>query len=47
MTTSVGDLTTQAAISAIVAAHRGQRGSLLPILWNTVPKFSKTRSSFR
>ncbi|MET8781806.1 MULTISPECIES: formate dehydrogenase subunit gamma [unclassified Streptomyces] len=32
MTTSVGDVTTEAAISAIAAAHRGQRGPLLPIL---------------
>jgi formate dehydrogenase subunit gamma len=35
MTTSVSDakdVTTQAAISAIVAAHRGRRGPLLPIL---------------
>ncbi|PAZ12537.1 formate dehydrogenase subunit gamma [Streptomyces sp. SA15] len=32
MTTSVRDVTTEAAINAIVAAHRGQRGSLLPIL---------------
>ncbi|MFG2887088.1 formate dehydrogenase subunit gamma [Streptomyces sp. NPDC048297] len=32
MTTTVSDLTTRAAISAIVAAHRGQRGPLLPIL---------------
>jgi formate dehydrogenase subunit gamma len=32
VTTSVSDVTTQAAISAIVAAHRGQRGPLLPIL---------------
>jgi formate dehydrogenase subunit gamma len=32
MTTSVSDVTTQAAIGAIVAVHRGQRGALLPIL---------------
>lgn len=32
MTTSVKDVTTEAAINAIVAAHRGQRGPLLPIL---------------
>ncbi|MFD8508965.1 formate dehydrogenase subunit gamma [Streptomyces sp. NPDC059687] len=32
MTTSVGDVTTEAAVGAIAAAHRGQRGPLLPIL---------------
>jgi formate dehydrogenase subunit gamma len=32
MTTSVSDVATEAAITAIVAAHRGQRGALLPIL---------------
>ncbi|MFJ5262626.1 formate dehydrogenase subunit gamma [Streptomyces sp. NPDC088387] len=32
MTTSISDVTTQATISAIVAAHRDHRGSLLPIL---------------
>ncbi|MFE9607235.1 formate dehydrogenase subunit gamma [Streptomyces sp. NPDC006012] len=32
MTTSVSDVATQAAITAIVAAHRGERGPLLPIL---------------
>lgn len=32
MTTSVSDVPVRAAISAIVAAHRGQRGALLPIL---------------
>ncbi|MER5913544.1 NAD(P)H-dependent oxidoreductase subunit E [Streptomyces sp. NPDC001982] len=32
MTTSVSDVTTEAAISAIVAAHRGHRGPLLEIL---------------
>ncbi|GGJ06997.1 formate dehydrogenase subunit gamma [Streptomyces brasiliensis] len=32
MTTSVSDVTTEAAISAIVAAHRHQRGPLLEIL---------------
>ncbi|MFF8945940.1 NAD(P)H-dependent oxidoreductase subunit E [Streptomyces sp. NPDC014864] len=32
MTTSVSDVTTEAAISAIVAAHRGERGPLLEIL---------------
>ncbi|MDI3389569.1 NAD(P)H-dependent oxidoreductase subunit E [Streptomyces sp. B-S-A8] len=44
MTTSVDDVTTQAAVSAIVAAHRGQRGPLLPIVhaiqaeWGHVPQ---------
>ncbi|MFJ3338927.1 NAD(P)H-dependent oxidoreductase subunit E [Streptomyces sp. NPDC086766] len=32
MTTSVSDVTTEAAISAIVATHRGERGPLLEIL---------------
>ncbi|MEU3980871.1 formate dehydrogenase subunit gamma [Streptomyces sp. NPDC026672] len=31
-TTSVSDVTTEAAVSAIVAAHRGRRGPLLEIL---------------
>ncbi|WP_051844371.1 NAD(P)H-dependent oxidoreductase subunit E [Streptomyces sp. NRRL S-813] len=32
MTTSASDVTTEAAIGAIVAAHRGERGPLLEIL---------------
>ncbi|WP_051821190.1 formate dehydrogenase subunit gamma [Streptomyces sp. SCSIO 75703] len=32
MTTSVNEVATEAAITAIAAAHRGRRGPLLPIL---------------